>query len=79
MVLRAPKHFKVGKHILYRYTSFFKVLFKVTVASLFLYTLIKNLNKTNFFLCKRLLPYSGTYTTIVLKYKIKFKYKVLVK
>lgn len=76
MILRAPKHFKVGKHILHYYSNFFRLLFSIAIASPFLPTLIRNSNKTNFFICQRLLPYSGTYTTIVLKYKIKFKYKV---
>ena len=77
MILRAPKHFKIGKHILQRYTILFKVLFSIRVAPRFLFRLIQNLNKTNFFICRRLLPYTGTYTTIVLTYRIKFKHKTL--
>lgn len=76
MILRAPKHFKVGKHILHYYSNFFKLSFSLPTAFLLFPALIESSNKTNFFICKRLLPYSGTYTTIVLKYKIKFKYKV---
>ena len=77
MILRSPKHVKVGKHIIQRYTIFFRVLFRIKIASIVLYSLVQNLNKVNFFICTRLLPYTGTYTTIIQKYKVKFKYKVL--
>ena len=76
MVLRSPKHFKVGKHILYRYNIFFKVLFKLDVTTLLLANIIVNTNKTNFNVCRSLLPYTGTYTTLVQKYRLRFKYKV---
>ena len=77
MILRSPKHFKVGKHIVQRYTIFFRILFRIKIASVVLYTLVRNFNKVNFFMCIRLLPYTGTYTTIIQKYKVKFKYKIL--
>ena len=40
MILRSPKHFKVGKHIIQRYTIFFRVLFRVNVTPTLLYNLI---------------------------------------
>ena len=70
MILRSPKHFKVGKHIIQRYTIFFRVLFRVNVTPTLLYNLIGNFNKVNFFICMHLLPYTGTYTTIIQKYKM---------